>query len=159
MLGQVLIKIQTFWRNSHPEVLLWSDLGPFYDRRRAQRWFGTFEIKKWIYVHSGLTTWLQEWSAEYTSIAECLCSVMLTADCSWRGNVLYFMNVTLQRGEGKKKRKCWVHSEVGVQWVRWELSYSLHTLIRLFGANKGLLHWWYTNYYTTIIADVKLGIK
>ena len=37
-----------------------------------------------------------------TSIVRCLCSVMLTVDWSWRGNVLYFMNVMKQRGDGKK---------------------------------------------------------
>ena len=37
-------------------------------------------------------------------LSGCLCRVMLTADWSWRGNVLYFMNVTLRRGDGEKKR-------------------------------------------------------
>ena len=33
------------------------------------------------------------------------CSVMLTSDWSWRGNILYIINVMLWRGEGEKKRE------------------------------------------------------
>ena len=36
---------------------------------------------------------------ELTSTVGWFCSVMLTADWNWRGNGLYFMNVTLQRGD------------------------------------------------------------
>ena len=59
--------------------------------------FLTFEFKKWIYLHFCLSTWPQQWAVERTSIVRCLDSVMLTADWSWRGNIIYFMNVTKRR--------------------------------------------------------------
>ena len=49
----------------------------------------TFGSKKWIYLHVfGLS-----------------CSVMLTPDWHWSGNVLYFNDVMLESREGKKKRE------------------------------------------------------
>ena len=47
--------------------------------------------------------------AEVTSIVMCLCSVMLTADWSWRGKIFCFISVPLQRREGEKNIElCWV---------------------------------------------------
>ena len=68
-------------------------------------YFETFAIRKWIHLHSCLSPWLQRWFVEVTSTVGCLCSVMLTVELSWRGNVLYFLNVTLQRGKGKNYSK------------------------------------------------------
>lgn len=41
--------------------------------------FQTFDIKKWIYLHSYLLTWLQQRSGEVTSFVGHLCTVMFTA--------------------------------------------------------------------------------
>ena len=53
-------------------------------------------IKAWIHSHSFLSTWLQQWSADVTSMVGCLCSVMLTVDWKWRGNyiLLHKPNIT-----------------------------------------------------------------
>ena len=42
---------------------------------------------------------------EITSIVGRLCTVMLTAEWSWRENALYYMNITLQRGEVKNRNE------------------------------------------------------
>ena len=56
-------------------------------------------IKRWIYLHSCLSTWLQRWSMEMTSTVGCLRLLLLTARWSWSGNVLCLMSVTLERRE------------------------------------------------------------
>ena len=53
-----------------------------------------------IYLHSHLSTWLQQWSTEITSIAGCLHTVILPPDWSWRGNVHNCTDVMFQSGEG-----------------------------------------------------------
>lgn len=42
-----------------------------------QDYFVTFRIKKCIYLHSHLSTWLHQRSAELTLIVGCLCSIMI----------------------------------------------------------------------------------
>ena len=42
---------------------------------------------------------------ELTSLFGCFCVEMLAADWSWSGNVLYFMSIASQRGEGKQNRE------------------------------------------------------
>lgn len=74
--------------------------------------FNDYIIKR-MYLHSCLSTWLQHWSP-----VDCwrfkYCNVMYcTDDWNWRGNVLCFMNVTLQRGRGVSG-ECWVVLEVDV---------------------------------------------
>ena len=44
------------------------------------------------------------------------CTVMMTTDWSWRGNVLYFADTTLQKGEREKNRENLSLWEVS--WVR-----------------------------------------
>ena len=68
-----------------------SDRKPFTDGRRGQRLPLTSGIKKWIQLQCYLSTWLQLWSTEVTSIVVCLCSVMLTA-----AGEIWFTSWTLQ---------------------------------------------------------------
>ena len=96
------VQVQTSWRNKHPEML--------NDGRRAQRLVCNFWIKKMIYLHSCRSARLQQWSGSVVLFC------MLTADWSWRRNGLYFMNVTLQRGDREPEpepvsAEVWVQSE------------------------------------------------
>ena len=111
-------QIQTIWRNKQPEshqILLWS--GAIYRREESSEM--TFELLglKRGFVFTPVYQ-PEQWSAEVTSTVGCLCSALLTADWSWRGIALYFMNVMLQRGELGKKREnhspCWVLSSVHI---------------------------------------------
>ena len=69
---------------------------------------------------------------EVTSIIGCFCSVLSTADWSWRGNVLYFMNVTLQRGEREPEPEpeSLLSAEFSQSWLdsNQTLSYNILTV-------------------------------
>ena len=69
-------------------------------------YFLTFWIKKWIYPHSCLSTWLQQWSAEVTSIVTCLSTLMLTAD--WlEEKCSLFPECNIIQSWGQMKRWSW----------------------------------------------------
>ena len=59
--------------------------------RRARRLLFNFRIKKLIYLHSCLSTRLQQRSMKVISVSGRLCSVMLTADWSWRGEMYRYV--------------------------------------------------------------------
>lgn len=88
--------------------------------RRALRYFLTFGIKKWIYLHSRLSAWLQQRSTELTSIVggvyTVITTVMFTADGQW---------AKLQR-RGEKKRENWSLWWV-LNWVRVDVNLNTYT--------------------------------
>lgn len=51
--------------------------------------------------------YLQQLSAEATAIVKSLFTLMLTANWSWRGNVLNLLNIVVQRGVGEKNTDNW----------------------------------------------------
>ena len=85
-----------------------------------------FGIKKWIDLHSCLSTRRQQRSAEVISIVGCWCCLILTADWSCSGNILYRMNyITKKRQNCRTKHllsHCWSCSEPassgGERWVQ-----------------------------------------
>ena len=124
--GENLVQSQTCWGNKHPEshwILLWS---------RNLRLLLNFLILLRYYTRQQQ----KQQSTEMTSIVRCLHPVMSAADWSWRRNVLYFMNVTLQRGEwGKMREKrnlWWVLNLVRVHhnWNVCKLKFFLSTLMQ-----------------------------
>ena len=86
-------------------TLSWAKRVKFCSHRYWRLHSLTSGIKKWIYLHSCLSAWLQQWSAELTSLFVRLCSVTLTADWSWRGNSVHVMDV--MRGGGTENRSFW----------------------------------------------------
>ena len=102
---------QTFERNKHPvepdSDLIWSSL------------LTREEFNKWIYLHCCLSTWLQQLPAGVTSIVVCLCTAMLTADCSWRQHLLNCTNVALEKRERKRRERTSVSGECWVWWLTW----------------------------------------
>ena len=95
----LLLQSQNVWRSKH--IRFCFDTKPFTDKKWAHRLSFNFSDKKWIYPRTCLSTWLQQWSA-----GDLYCRV----DWSWRGNILYFMNVTY-RVEGESRARTGVSSE------------------------------------------------
>lgn len=95
----------TLWRNKYQDsysILLWSRA--IY---HCDEWAKISLILlglKGVFIFTPVY-WLDCSSMEVTSVVRSLCFVMLTCDWCWRGNIVYFMNVTPQRGEGQKKRE------------------------------------------------------
>lgn len=89
------------WMTSD-SALIQSSLPPEGELRDYALIFG---IRKWIYLQSHGLTWTQQRSTDVTTIVRSFPAVMLTADWSWKSNVLQFMSWTLQRGEGKRTEK------------------------------------------------------
>ena len=102
----------TLWRNKHPDSGFWSRAIYHRDGKISSTLLGLIGVFIFTPVYQ-----LDCSSVEVTSVVKSLCFVMLTSDWCWRGNVVYFMNVTPQRGEGQKKRErqsfvvseCWHH--------------------------------------------------
>ena len=102
--GQSQVKSQTSWRNKHPEsrqILLNPEL--FTDGRGAQ-------ISQVLGLKSGVTVssllFIDLTAAVIPGgVLHCRVLICCNADWSWRGNVLYFMNVMLQGREGKEKNQ------------------------------------------------------
>ena len=82
--------------NTWSHIRFCSDAEPFTDGRRTQRLlFYFFQIEKRIYLHSCLSTWLQQRSVEVISSVRRLLECWLLTGA---GGKMYFMNVKLQRG-------------------------------------------------------------
>ena len=88
-------------RHKFSNALIWNHLPMGGELKDEHFW-----IKKWIYIHSCLSTRLQQWS--WGDLRGVSCSEMLTADWRLRGNVPYFMNVMIQRGEVENWSFWWV---------------------------------------------------
>lgn len=59
--------------NTPSPIWLWSDLELFTDGRRAKTLLlNVWDLKRWIYNHSPLSTWQQQWSMEGIYTAGCL---------------------------------------------------------------------------------------
>ena len=67
-----------------------------------------WEFPNFCYLHSWLSTWLQQRSAVVTDIMSGVYATVLTGDWSWRGNVLYSMYI--QKRGWKQK---------GENWTQW----------------------------------------
>lgn len=79
---------QIFWSNEHQEsdsALIWCRL------------LTGAEVRDNL-----ILAFINPTIAAMTSFVGCLCTVMFTPACSWRGNVLSFINLRLQRGERAK---------------------------------------------------------
>ena len=85
-----------------------SDLELFTNRRKAQRLLEPLGLKSgFIFTPVYQTDCSDQWRRSL--FLKCLCSVMLTADWSWRGKVLLFMKF---RWEKKRERSSVVSTEL-----------------------------------------------
>ena len=77
----------------------------------------------------------------------------VTADCSWKGNGFYFMNVTLLRRDGKRRDRtrvsaeCWVHSEVGLNPINKSINgqyllFCAQNALAMTACLPGHVVWW-----------------
>ena len=79
--------------------------------------FLIFGIIKWIYLPSRLTTWLQQQSAEVTSIAGCVFHCNVDRWLELVGRCPLLMNVTLQRKHGEEREpESLVSAEISESW-------------------------------------------
>ena len=132
------VQSQTFRRNKHPDIVFWFwAVGMGWEFRDYL--FFTFGIKN---PHSCLSTWLKQPSTEVSSIVNCY--VMLTANWSWRGNLLCFLNVTLLRCEGDRKKRnrvsagfiermTWIQTHTLSGAVTCQITAKVLYVIQLFG--------------------------
>lgn len=68
--------------NTGSHIRFCSDLQPLGGKLRDS--YKLLALKKWIYLHSCSSTWLQQRSAELASVFGRSCAVMYTANRSWR---------------------------------------------------------------------------
>ena len=83
---------------------------------RVRIWLLMFITPEDLFWSGAVYWWVQR---SEIFIVGCLCTVMFTAAWSWRGNVLSFINLSLQRGERAKverKLESLVITEVDLNW-------------------------------------------
>ena len=120
----------------YTHILLWS--GAVSAREKFRDSSLTFQMKKWIYPHSHLSTWLQQRPAEHV-------------DWSWRANMFYFIKSLHRRG--RKRRERTGASESWLEFERTNVSLRLmySKIIWLCRTDKDRCscshtHWWWTNH-------------